>query len=138
MEQLGENAGAKERCRLRIQQDVAKDYVIATGLQYSVRDFIAWSARALGIELKFVGDGLNETAVVVAVDKENAPTGCLRAKEVSETLDSIAFAYLLVFKICAPALGEPVDVKPSAESTLLLSICVIDALTTTDPTKSLP
>ena len=33
--------------------DEAKDYVIATGKQYSVREFITWSANALGIDIEF-------------------------------------------------------------------------------------
>ena len=52
---------------LMLQQDTPDDFVIATGKQYSVRQFIQWSAAALGIELAFEGSGLDETATVVAV-----------------------------------------------------------------------
>jgi GDPmannose 4,6-dehydratase len=51
---------------LMLQQDTPDDFVIATGKQYSVRQFIEWSAAALGIELEFKGEGLDETATVVA------------------------------------------------------------------------
>ena len=47
---------AKDYVRMQwmmLQQNEAKDYVIATGKQYSVRDFINWSANALGIEIEF-------------------------------------------------------------------------------------
>ena len=58
---------------LMLQQDVAEDFVIATGVQYSVRDFITWSARELGITLEFSGEGVAETATVTAVSGDKAP-----------------------------------------------------------------
>lgn len=58
---------------LMLQQDKPEDYVIATGIQYSVRDFVSWSAQALGITLKFEGEGIEEQGIVTAIDGENAP-----------------------------------------------------------------
>jgi len=58
---------------LMLQQEQPADYVIATGLQYSVRDFVAWSATALGITLEFQGSGLAETGVVMDIAGDNAP-----------------------------------------------------------------
>ena len=58
---------------LMLQQDQADDFVIATGKQISVRDFVRLSAMELGIELEFVGEGVEEVAVVTAVSGENAP-----------------------------------------------------------------
>ena len=58
---------------LMLQQEVPEDFVIATGIQYSVRDFIRWSARALGIELEFSGSGVNEIASISAIQGQNAP-----------------------------------------------------------------
>jgi GDPmannose 4,6-dehydratase len=58
---------------LMLQQDKPEDFVIATGEQYSVREFITWSARHLGIELEFSGFGVDETARVVSVNKNIAP-----------------------------------------------------------------
>ena len=49
---------------LMLQQDNPEDYVIATGLQYSVRKFLEWSAFEAGIELSFEGKGVNEIAIV--------------------------------------------------------------------------
>jgi len=58
---------------LMLQQDVADDFVLATGLQFSVRQFILWSAEELGISLKFTGDGVDEIATVTAVRGNMAP-----------------------------------------------------------------
>jgi GDPmannose 4,6-dehydratase len=58
---------------LMLQQDLAEDYVIATGKQYSVRQFIIWSAAELGIALRFEGSGVDEVAIVESVDGNNAP-----------------------------------------------------------------
>ena len=67
---------AKDYVRMQwmmLQQDKPEDYVIATGVQYSVREFIEWSAKALGIELEFVGNGVNEKAVVKKINSSRAP-----------------------------------------------------------------
>ncbi len=45
---------------LMLQQDQAEDFVIATGVQYSVRQFIEWTANALGMQLRWEGEGINE------------------------------------------------------------------------------
>ena len=58
---------------LMLQQDAPEDYVIASGTQHSVREFIRWSAEELGIELQFRSAGLDETAVVVGVAGNKAP-----------------------------------------------------------------
>ena len=59
---------------LMLQQDKPGDYVIATGKQYSVREFIIWTANALGIDIDFTGSGLDETGVVVGVKGDLAPS----------------------------------------------------------------
>lgn len=67
---------AKDYVRMQwmmLQQDAPEDFVIATGLQFSVRDFITWSAAELGITLRFEGAGVDETAVVDAVTGDMAP-----------------------------------------------------------------
>jgi len=59
---------------LMLQQEQPEDFAIATGRQASVRDFLTMSAEALGIGLRFEGEGVDETAVVEAVrDAEAAP-----------------------------------------------------------------
>ena len=67
---------AKDYVRMQwmmLQQDKADDFVIATGVQYSVRQFIQWSAEELGVTLKFSGAGVNETATVAAIKGDKAP-----------------------------------------------------------------
>jgi GDP-D-mannose dehydratase len=62
---------ARDHVRMRqmmLQQDDAEDFVIATGVQYTVREFILWSAAELGIRLRIEGNGVEEIGVVVPVD----------------------------------------------------------------------
>ena len=58
---------------LMLQQDNPDDFVIASGKQHSVRDFIDWSAKSLGITLKFSGKGINEIGTVSSVEGDKAP-----------------------------------------------------------------
>ena len=58
---------------LMLQQDVPEDFVIATGVQYSVRQFIEWSAAELGVTLEFSGSGVDEIAKVKSIEGEDAP-----------------------------------------------------------------
>ena len=58
---------------MMLQQDQAEDFVIATGQQFSVRDFILWTAAELGIGLAFSGTGLEEVATVTSVSGDAAP-----------------------------------------------------------------
>lgn len=58
---------------MMLQQDESEDFVIATGQQHSVREFIRWSAEELGIELDFSGEGVEEVATVAAISGDTAP-----------------------------------------------------------------
>jgi len=49
---------------LMLQQDEPNDFVIATGVQHTVREFISWAASELGITLRFEGNGVDEIAIV--------------------------------------------------------------------------
>ena len=49
------------------------DFVIATGVQFSVRQFIQWSAQELGIGLRFEGKGVEEKATVTSIQGDMAP-----------------------------------------------------------------
>jgi GDPmannose 4,6-dehydratase len=76
MDALRDWGHAKDYVRMQwmmLQQDVADDFVIATGKQISVREFVSMSALEAGIELEFTGEGLNEIATVVAITGDNAP-----------------------------------------------------------------
>ena len=67
---------AKDYVRMQwmmLQQDTPEDFVIATGVQHSVREFIRWSAEDVGLELEFEGDGVKEIARVSKVDKKACP-----------------------------------------------------------------
>lgn len=67
---------AKDYVRMQwmmLQQDAPEDFVIATGVQYSVREFVQWSAAELGLVLRFEGQGVDEYAVVEAVTSNHAP-----------------------------------------------------------------
>ena len=68
---------AKDYVRMQwmmLQQEKPDDFVIATGIQYSVRNFITWVARDLGIEIEFSGKGIDEIATVLKVNNEIAPS----------------------------------------------------------------
>ncbi len=67
---------AKDYVRMQwmmLQQHEAKDYVIATGVQYSVREFIDKAAAQLGITLRFEGHGVQEQGIVATVEGDKAP-----------------------------------------------------------------
>ncbi|NJL13839.1 MAG: GDP-mannose 4,6-dehydratase [Microscillaceae bacterium] len=55
-----------EAMYLILQQETPEDFVVATGVTTTVRDFVQMSFAEVGIEVKFVGEGVEETAVVVA------------------------------------------------------------------------
>ncbi len=66
---------AKDYVRMKwmmLQQNDPEDFVIATGIQYSVRQFIQWAAAELGIELEFRGSGESEEGTVTKVSGDNA------------------------------------------------------------------
>jgi len=67
---------AKDYVRMQwmmLQQDEPEDFVIATGVQYSVRQFISWSAAELGVTLEFTGTGTEEIATITAIEGDKAP-----------------------------------------------------------------
>jgi GDPmannose 4,6-dehydratase len=49
---------------LMLQQEQAEDFVIATGVQYSVRDFVDTAARELGMNIRWQGSGVGETGML--------------------------------------------------------------------------
>jgi GDPmannose 4,6-dehydratase len=67
---------AKDYVRMQwmmLQQYQPEDFVIATGVQHSVRQFIEWSAAELGIELSFTGNGVDEIGTVSNITGDKAP-----------------------------------------------------------------
>ena len=76
MDALRDWGHAKDYVRMQwmmLQQEEPEDFVIATGKQISVRDFVRLSAKYAGVDLEFSGEGLSEIATVTSVDKNLAP-----------------------------------------------------------------
>ena len=76
MDALRDWGHAKDYVRMQwlmLQQENPEDYVIATGKQYSVRDFITWAAEDLGVTLTFSGEGVEEIGQVTGLTGDNAP-----------------------------------------------------------------
>jgi len=99
---------AKDYVRMQwmmLQQDKPEDFVIATGKQYSVRQFMEWSAAELGITLKFEGQGVDETATVTKIFGDNAPS--LKIGDVIVRIDPRYFRPTEVEAL----LGEPTKAK---------------------------
>jgi GDPmannose 4,6-dehydratase len=76
MDSLRDWGHAKDYVRMQwmmLQQESAEDFVIATGKQISVREFVRMSAAEAGIGVEFHGGGVDETAIVHSVDPAKAP-----------------------------------------------------------------
>jgi len=76
MDALRDWGHAKDYVRMQwmmLQQEQADDFIIATGKQISVREFVRMSAQELGIELAFSGKGIDEVATVASITGDNAP-----------------------------------------------------------------
>ena len=99
---------AKDYVRMQwmmLQQEQPEDFVIATGKQYSVRDFVIWSAAELGITLRFEGLGQAEKAIVEKIEGGNAPA--LKAGDVILQVDPRYFRPAEVETL----LGDPSKAK---------------------------
>jgi GDPmannose 4,6-dehydratase len=99
---------AKDYVRMQwmmLQQEHPEDFVIATGVQCSVREFVRLSANELGISLRFEGRGLEETAVVTGVKGHRAPA--LRGGETVVRVDPRYFRPAEVETL----LGDPTKAK---------------------------
>jgi GDPmannose 4,6-dehydratase len=90
---------------LMLQQDTPDDFVIATGKQYSVRQFIIWSATELGLTLEVTGSGVDEVATVAAVTGDKTPA--LKAGDVVMRIDTRYFRPAEVETL----LGDPAKAK---------------------------
>jgi GDPmannose 4,6-dehydratase len=108
MDALRDWGHAKDYVRMQwmmLQQAQPEDFVIATGVQYSVREFIAKSAAQLGVSLKFEGQGVDERAVVSSINGDNAPA--LRVGDVIVKVDPHYFRPTEVETL----LGDPAKAK---------------------------
>ena len=108
MDALRDWGHAKDYVRMQwmmLQQDKPQDFVIATGVQYSVRDFVTWTANALGITVVFEGKGVDEVAKVAATTGDNAP-----ALKVGDTIVKIDPRYFRPTEV-ETLLGDPSKAK---------------------------
>jgi GDPmannose 4,6-dehydratase len=90
---------------LMLQQDKPEDFVIATGVQYTVREFIQKSAKQLGITLKFEGKAQGEKAIVEKIEGVQAPA--LKVGNVILQIDPNYYRPTEVEKL----LGDPTKAK---------------------------
>jgi len=90
---------------MMLQQEQPEDFVIATGVQVSVREFIKRSAARLGISLRFEGRGVDETGVVESVQGDAAPA--VKAGDVLVRVDPRYFRPAEVETL----LGDPTKAK---------------------------
>jgi len=99
---------AKDYVRMQwmmLQQDKPQDFVIATGVQYSVREFIIWTAAALGLSIEFKGQGVEEHAVITAITGDAAP-----ALKVGHTIVKVDPRYFRPTEV-ETLLGDPSKAK---------------------------
>ena len=90
---------------MMLQQDEPEDYVISTGVQYSVRQFIQWSAQELGITLSFEGKGVDEVAIVEKIEGENA-----KALQIGQVILRVDSRYFRPTEV-ETLLGDPSKAK---------------------------
>jgi GDPmannose 4,6-dehydratase len=108
MDALRDWGHAKDYVRMQwmmLQQDNPEDFVISTGVQYSVREFIQWSAEELGLELEFNGLGEGEQAIVTKISGDNAPA--LRVGDIIVKVDPSYYRPAEVETL----LGDPTNAK---------------------------
>lgn len=108
MDALRDWGHAKDYVRMQwlmLQQEQPEDFVIATGVQYSVRQFIEWSAAELGIKLRFEGQGLDEVAIVDSITGDKAP-----ALQVGQVVVKIDPRYFRPTEV-ETLLGDPTKAK---------------------------
>lgn len=90
---------------LMLQQDHPEDFVIATGVQFSVRTFIEKAARELGIVIAWEGDGVNEQGRISAIEGDKAP-----AIKVGDVIVKIDPRYFRPAEV-ETLLGDPTNAK---------------------------
>ena len=108
MDALRDWGHAKDYVRMQwmmLQQDTAEDFVIATGKQISVREFVRLSAKELGITLRFEGEGVEEVAIVEAIEGDNA-----KALNVGDTIVRVDPKYFRPAEV-ETLLGDPANAK---------------------------
>jgi len=107
MDALRDWGHAKDYVRMQwmmLQQDKPEDFVIATGVQYSVRQFIEWSAEELGIKLRWQGQGVEEVGIIESMHTPH------EALSVGQTIVRIDPRYFRPTEVDT-LLGDPTKAK---------------------------
>jgi len=108
MDALRDWGHAKDYVRMQwmmLQQDKPQDFVIATGKQISVRDFIKLTAKELGITLSFEGHGIEEKGIVEAIEGDKVP-----ALKIGDVIVSVDARYFRPAEV-ETLLGDPAKAK---------------------------
>jgi GDPmannose 4,6-dehydratase len=108
MDSLRDWGHAKDYVRMQwmmMQQQQAEDFVIATGVQYSVRQFIEMSAKEIGVKIGWEGSGVDEKGYVAAIEGDNAP-----GLKVGQTIVAIDPRYFRPAEV-ETLLGDPTKAK---------------------------
>ena len=108
MDALRDWGHAKDYVRMQwmmLQQETPDDFVIATGKQISVREFVSLSAKEAGIELEFTGEGLDEVGTVKSITGDNA-----QALSVGDVIVKVDPRYFRPAEV-ETLLGDPTKAK---------------------------
>ncbi|OAI19249.1 GDP-mannose 4,6-dehydratase [Methylomonas koyamae] len=108
MDSLRDWGHAKDYVRMQwmmLQQEQPEDFVIATGVQYSVRQFIEMSAKELGVAIRWEGQGVDEKGFVESITGDKAP-----AMSVGQNIVAIDPRYFRPAEV-ETLLGDPANAK---------------------------
>lgn len=108
MDSLRDWGHAKDYVRMQwmmLQQDHPEDFVIATGKQISVREFVRMSAKEVGLELEFSGQGVDEIATVV-----NKTSDCAIGVSIGDVIVRVDPRYFRPAEV-ETLLGDPAKAK---------------------------
>lgn len=92
---------------LMLQQEQPDDFVIATGVQYSVRQFVEFAAAELGIALRWKGEGVDEIGIVAGLSLSKIENSKLKIGDIIVQVDSRYFRPTEVETL----LGDPTKAK---------------------------
>jgi len=112
MDALRDWGHAKDYVRMQwlmLQQETPEDFVIATGVQHSVRQFVEQSAQRLGVTLRWEGRGIDEVGIVAAVEGDRIAERCPNIK-VGDTIVRVDPRYFRPTEV-ETLLGDPTNAK---------------------------
>ncbi|MEL0186790.1 MAG: GDP-mannose 4,6-dehydratase [Flavobacteriaceae bacterium] len=90
---------------MMLQQDQPEDFVIASGNQFSVKEFITWAAHDLGLAIRFEGTGIDEVAIIDSIKGSDAPA--VKVGDIIMKIDPVYFRPSEVNSL----LGDPSKAK---------------------------